>query len=473
MLRGRARVHGRRQRARARSRSARLRPRPGAETQPPSRSTRTRSCSRSAASRASRTRSRRGRRCSPRSRLRSAGDWDEAIRIHEEALGELPEHPALLYNLACMEARGGRHLDALRHLQQRGRARAEVGEDAHATTATSTRSAASRASRSLATVARAAARRRRAHAAPARDLPPAGRRAARRRTRRPASARRRAACSPTASANALCDCSPPNGTSSSGCRQPGEHGAVGDGAHRDVGDDRLAVARRDRDRERVRARERRAAGRRRQAAAARSRSAPRRDRRPRAGAPSSRASRSGTCACRRRRARAPAARRAAPRRRLRASGSRARRRRPSARSPARRRTRCGRASSGSSSHVSSHSIRERPWPSWPRALRVEEVRRERLDVLGAEAERGQPRRVPRQAARAEKASVGQPRARAIAQPAVGIDGDRMTDRLEERHVAVGVRVRGRRGEVEPSRRASSRTACALPSPCAARSERPV
>ena len=46
------------------------------------------------------------------------GDWDEAIRIHEEALGELPEHPALLYNLACMEARGGRHLDALRHLQR-------------------------------------------------------------------------------------------------------------------------------------------------------------------------------------------------------------------------------------------------------------------------------------------------------------------------------------------------------------------
>jgi tetratricopeptide (TPR) repeat protein len=43
-------------------------------------------------------------------------DWDEAIRIHEEALTEQPEHPALLFNLACMEARGGRHLDALRHL---------------------------------------------------------------------------------------------------------------------------------------------------------------------------------------------------------------------------------------------------------------------------------------------------------------------------------------------------------------------
>jgi tetratricopeptide (TPR) repeat protein len=44
--------------------------------------------------------------------------WEEAIGIHEAALAELPEHPALLYNLACMEARGGRHLDALLHLQR-------------------------------------------------------------------------------------------------------------------------------------------------------------------------------------------------------------------------------------------------------------------------------------------------------------------------------------------------------------------
>lgn len=47
-----------------------------------------------------------------------ADDWDEAIRIHEEALGERPDHPALLYNLACMESRGGRHRDAVRHLQR-------------------------------------------------------------------------------------------------------------------------------------------------------------------------------------------------------------------------------------------------------------------------------------------------------------------------------------------------------------------
>jgi tetratricopeptide (TPR) repeat protein len=45
-------------------------------------------------------------------------DWGEAIRIHVEALVEQPEHPALLYNLACMEARGGRHLDALLHLKR-------------------------------------------------------------------------------------------------------------------------------------------------------------------------------------------------------------------------------------------------------------------------------------------------------------------------------------------------------------------
>ena len=45
-------------------------------------------------------------------------DWDEAIRIHVDALVEQPEHPALLYNLACMESRAGRRLDALLHLQR-------------------------------------------------------------------------------------------------------------------------------------------------------------------------------------------------------------------------------------------------------------------------------------------------------------------------------------------------------------------
>jgi quercetin dioxygenase-like cupin family protein len=44
--------------------------------------------------------------------------WDEAIAIHEEALRERPDHPALLYNLACMECRGGRYAGALAHLRR-------------------------------------------------------------------------------------------------------------------------------------------------------------------------------------------------------------------------------------------------------------------------------------------------------------------------------------------------------------------
>jgi tetratricopeptide (TPR) repeat protein len=47
-----------------------------------------------------------------------AEDWDEAIRIHVEALEARPDHAPLLYNLACMECRGGRSLDALLHLQR-------------------------------------------------------------------------------------------------------------------------------------------------------------------------------------------------------------------------------------------------------------------------------------------------------------------------------------------------------------------
>ena len=116
-LRGRALLHDRRQRARARRRAARLRPRPGAAARRGRARRRTRSCSRSAASREPPTPSRRGRRCSRP--CRSAQErWDEAIAIHEEALAEQPDHPALLYNLACMEARAGQHLDALLHLHR-------------------------------------------------------------------------------------------------------------------------------------------------------------------------------------------------------------------------------------------------------------------------------------------------------------------------------------------------------------------
>jgi tetratricopeptide (TPR) repeat protein len=44
------------------------------------------------------------------------GRWDDAIRLHEEALAEQPQSAPLLYNLACMESLGGRPLDALLHL---------------------------------------------------------------------------------------------------------------------------------------------------------------------------------------------------------------------------------------------------------------------------------------------------------------------------------------------------------------------
>jgi tetratricopeptide (TPR) repeat protein len=44
--------------------------------------------------------------------------WDEAIAIHEEALAEQPDSAPLLYNLACMEARAGRHVDSLLHLSR-------------------------------------------------------------------------------------------------------------------------------------------------------------------------------------------------------------------------------------------------------------------------------------------------------------------------------------------------------------------
>jgi quercetin dioxygenase-like cupin family protein len=44
--------------------------------------------------------------------------WDEVIALHEEALRERPDQPALLYNLACMEARAGKVADAKAHLKR-------------------------------------------------------------------------------------------------------------------------------------------------------------------------------------------------------------------------------------------------------------------------------------------------------------------------------------------------------------------
>jgi tetratricopeptide (TPR) repeat protein len=50
--------------------------------------------------------------------LTREGRWDEAIAMHESALLTHPDHPALLYNLACVEALAGRRIDALLHLQR-------------------------------------------------------------------------------------------------------------------------------------------------------------------------------------------------------------------------------------------------------------------------------------------------------------------------------------------------------------------
>jgi tetratricopeptide (TPR) repeat protein len=46
------------------------------------------------------------------------GNWEEAIRISEEALADQPDNPGLLYNLACFESRGKRPLQAIEHLSR-------------------------------------------------------------------------------------------------------------------------------------------------------------------------------------------------------------------------------------------------------------------------------------------------------------------------------------------------------------------
>lgn len=50
--------------------------------------------------------------------LARAGRWQEAIAVHAAALVDDPGHSGLLYNLACMEARGGMDLDAMLHLRR-------------------------------------------------------------------------------------------------------------------------------------------------------------------------------------------------------------------------------------------------------------------------------------------------------------------------------------------------------------------
>jgi tetratricopeptide (TPR) repeat protein len=46
------------------------------------------------------------------------GAFDEAIGLLAGALAERPDHPAILYNLACVEALAGKDLDALLHLER-------------------------------------------------------------------------------------------------------------------------------------------------------------------------------------------------------------------------------------------------------------------------------------------------------------------------------------------------------------------
>jgi tetratricopeptide (TPR) repeat protein len=43
------------------------------------------------------------------------GRWEKAIARIEAGLEERPNHPSLLYNLACAEARSGRTDDAIAH----------------------------------------------------------------------------------------------------------------------------------------------------------------------------------------------------------------------------------------------------------------------------------------------------------------------------------------------------------------------
>jgi tetratricopeptide (TPR) repeat protein len=50
--------------------------------------------------------------------LLDAGRFDEALELFAEGLREHPNHPSLLYNLACAEARAGRADDAIAHLRE-------------------------------------------------------------------------------------------------------------------------------------------------------------------------------------------------------------------------------------------------------------------------------------------------------------------------------------------------------------------
>jgi quercetin dioxygenase-like cupin family protein len=62
--------------------------------------------------------------------LFEAKKWDEVMALYNEALADRPDHPALLYNLACAEAQAGHADDALEHLHRAVELRPEFAKDA-------------------------------------------------------------------------------------------------------------------------------------------------------------------------------------------------------------------------------------------------------------------------------------------------------------------------------------------------------
>ena len=195
----------------------------------------------------------------------TTGDWDRAIEILDVQLAEDPANANVLYNLACAESRSGRSRRRDRAPDAGGGARAALrraGADRRRPRRDSRRRPLSGAPADRLALD---ARRRPAAARPsARARKPGTTSCSGRATRStaewsgPASAETRSS-SPTASANALCASSPPNGTSSSGRARPAITSPCVTAPIETSADERLAVARRDRDRERIRARQRRAA----------------------------------------------------------------------------------------------------------------------------------------------------------------------------------------------------------------------
>ena len=59
-----------------------------------------------------------------------AEQWDEAIPLLEAAVRERPDSGGALYNLACIESRAGRRLEALTHLQDAIRREPRLAEQA-------------------------------------------------------------------------------------------------------------------------------------------------------------------------------------------------------------------------------------------------------------------------------------------------------------------------------------------------------